>query len=90
MTAETIQEPAEVHGGVHVSLLDPSLHLYTGAPILVRKKVLTFGAGYQFEADAVYGQCAAQTLSKDYQAWTFDGISNIRLLRHLHPFCCVP
>jgi hypothetical protein len=58
---------------VHVSLLDPESSLVYRGTYIGEKKVLTFGAGYQFEADAVYGNLAAQTLDKDYQAWTFDG-----------------
>jgi hypothetical protein len=58
---------------VHVSLLDPESSLVYRGTYLGEKKVLTLGAGYQLEADAVYGNLAAQTLGKDYQAWTFDG-----------------
>ena len=58
---------------VHVSLLDPESSLVYRGTYLGEKKVLTFGAGYQFESDAVYGNLAAKTLIKDYQAWTFDG-----------------
>ena len=57
----------------HVTLLDPESSLVYRGTYLGEKKVLTFGAGYQFEADAVYGNLAAKTLSKDYQAWTLDG-----------------
>jgi hypothetical protein len=60
-------------GRVHVSLLDPESSLVYRGTYLGGKKVLTFGAGYQFEPDAVYGNVAAETLSKDYQAWTLDG-----------------
>jgi hypothetical protein len=60
-------------GRVHVSLLDPESSLVYRGTYLGTKKVLTFGAGYQFEPDAVYGNVSAKTLSKDYQAWTFDG-----------------
>jgi len=58
---------------VHVTLLDPESSLVYRGTYLGEKKVLTFGAGYQFEADAVFGNLAAQTLSKDYSAWTLDG-----------------
>lgn len=57
---------------VHLSLLDPeSLPLYFGT-YFGTKKVLTVGAGYQFEKDAVYGNMGLQTLPKDYTAWTVD------------------
>jgi hypothetical protein len=57
----------------HVSLLDPESSLVYKGTYLGEKKILTFGAGYQFEPDAVFGNVAAKTLSKDYQAWTVDG-----------------
>jgi hypothetical protein len=60
-------------GRVHVSLLDPESSLVYRGTYLGEKKVLTFGGGYQFEPDAVYGNVAAKTLSEDYQAWTLDG-----------------
>jgi len=60
-------------GRVHVTLLDPESSLVYRGTYLGTKKVLTFGAGYQFEPDAVFANLAARTLSKDYQAWTFDG-----------------
>jgi hypothetical protein len=60
-------------GRVHVSLLDPESSLIYRGTYLGEKKVLTVGAGYQFEPDAVFGNLSAATLSKDYQAWTVDG-----------------
>ncbi len=57
----------------HVTLLDPESSLVYRGTYLGAKKVLTFGAGYQFEPDAVYGDLSAKTLEKDYKAWTFDG-----------------
>jgi hypothetical protein len=57
---------------VHYSLMDPeSLPLYFGT-YLGKKKVLTLGAGYQMEADAVYGNVAAASLAGDYTAMTYD------------------
>jgi hypothetical protein len=60
-------------GRVHVTLLDPESSLVYRGTYLGTKKVLTFGAGYQFESNAVYGNLSAKTLPKDYSAWTFDG-----------------
>ncbi len=60
-------------GRVHINLLDPEVSLFYRGTYLGKKKVLTFGAGYQIEPDAVYGNLAAGTLEKDYQAWTVDG-----------------
>ncbi len=57
----------------HVTLLEPESSLVYRGTYLGEKKVLTFGAGYQLEPDAVYGNVAAETLSKSYHAWTLDG-----------------
>lgn len=57
---------------VHVSLLDPEYGLSYKGSYLGKKKVLTLGAGYQTESEAVYGNVAALSLSKDYQAYTYD------------------
>lgn len=60
-------------GRVHLSLLEPESSIVYRGTYLGAKKVLTFGAGYQFEPDAVYANLSAKTLSKDFQAWTLDG-----------------
>jgi Phosphate-selective porin O and P len=60
-------------GRVHLTLLDPESSLVYRGTYLGKKKVLTFGAGYQFQPDEVYANLAAKTLPNDYQAWTFDG-----------------
>jgi hypothetical protein len=57
---------------VHYSFLDPeNLPLYFGT-YFGSKKILTVGAGYQVEQDAVYGNMTLQTLAKNYTAWTVD------------------
>ncbi|KPK27183.1 MAG: hypothetical protein AMJ61_06550 [Desulfobacterales bacterium SG8_35_2] len=59
-------------GRIHYSFLEPeNLPLYFST-YLGDKKVLTVGAGYQFEMDAAYGNQALYTAEKDYRAWTFD------------------
>ncbi len=58
---------------LHVSLLEPEYSIIYLGTYLGKKKVLTFGAGYQIEPDAVYANVAAKTLPKDYKAWTVDG-----------------
>jgi hypothetical protein len=59
-------------GRIHYSFWEPeNLPLYFGT-YLGKKKVLTIGAGYQFELDAAYGNQTLLTLEKDYQAWTID------------------
>jgi hypothetical protein len=57
---------------VHVSLLDPEYSLVYKATYLGKKKVLTIGAGYQLESDAVYGNVAGKDMTKDYLAYTYD------------------
>ena len=59
-------------GRVHVSLLDPEYSLSYKGTYLGRKKVLTIGAGYQMEPDAVYGNVAGKDSTKDYKAYTYD------------------
>jgi hypothetical protein len=57
---------------VHVSLLEPeTLPIYFGT-YLGQKTVLTVGAGYQIEPDAVFANVSAGTMAKDYNAWTVD------------------
>jgi hypothetical protein len=60
-------------GRVHVSLFEPESSIVYRGTYLGEKRVLTFGAGYQLEPDAVYGNVSARTLAKGYQAWTLDG-----------------
>ncbi len=60
-------------GRVHLTLLDPESSLVYRGTYLGTKKVLTFGAGYQFESNAVFANLSGRLLPKDYQAWTFDG-----------------
>jgi len=57
---------------VHVSLLDPEYSLVYNGTYLGKKKVLTIGAGYQAESEAVYGNVAAKDMVKDYKAYTYD------------------
>lgn len=60
-------------GRLHVSLLEPEYALGYKGTYLGSKKVLTFGAGVQYEPDAVYSNTIAKTGAKDYFAWTIDG-----------------
>ncbi len=57
---------------VHVSLLDPEYSISYKGTYLGQKKVLTIGAGYQLEPDAVYGNVAGKDGAKDYKAYTYD------------------
>jgi hypothetical protein len=56
----------------HVSLLDPESSLSYKGTYLGKKKVLTLGAGYQVESDAVYANVAGLDAAKDYKAYTYD------------------
>jgi hypothetical protein len=57
---------------VHVSLLDPEFSISYKGTYLGQKKILTLGAGYQMEPEAVYGNVAGKDMAKDYKAYTYD------------------
>lgn len=59
-------------GRVHFSLLDPEYAYGYKGTYLGTKKVLTIGAGVQYEPDAVYSDVLNRTGSKNYTAWTVD------------------
>jgi hypothetical protein len=56
----------------HVSLLDPEYSISYKSTYLGKKKILTLGAGYQVESDALYGNVAGLIDAKDYKAFTYD------------------
>jgi len=62
-------------GRVHVTLLDPESNLGYKGSYLGKKKVLTFGAGYEMEHNAVYATFAGGVGagSENYKAYTYDG-----------------
>jgi Phosphate-selective porin O and P len=60
-------------GRAHVTLLDPETSYGYKGTYLGKKKVLTFGAAYQFEPKVTYVDPDTQLGKKDYQAWTVDG-----------------
>ena len=64
-------------GRVHVSLLDPESGLGYKGSYLGKKKVLTFGAGYEMEPNAVYSTynvaTSTGTGAENYSAYTYDG-----------------
>ncbi len=57
----------------HVTLLDPENDYGYKGTYLGKKKVATLGAAYQYEPEVAYGDTAARSDKKDYQAWTVDG-----------------
>ncbi len=56
----------------HVSLLDPESDYGYKGTYMGKKKVLTVGAAYQFEADVAYSDTVNKSGGKDYSAWTVD------------------
>lgn len=72
-SADSPKDAFRYTGRIHLTLLDPEHSIHYRGSYLGKKKVLTFGAGYQYEPDVVYGNLAAKTLAKDYTAWTIDG-----------------
>jgi len=57
---------------VHYSLFDPEFSYGYRGTYLGTQRVLTIGAGYDFQSDVVYGNLPGQTDAKDYSAWTVD------------------
>lgn len=70
---EVPKKSPRVTGRLHVSLLDPEADYGYKATYLGSRKVLTFGAAYDYQADVAYGNYPARTDLKDYKAWTVDG-----------------
>jgi hypothetical protein len=62
-------------GRVHITLLDPESGLGYRGSYLGKKKVLTFGAGYEMEPNAVYSSFTGGvgSGSENYKAYTYDG-----------------
>ncbi len=64
-------------GRVHVSLLDPESTFGYKGTYLGKKKVLTFGAGYEMEPHAVFSTFDSATAvgsgAENYKAYTYDG-----------------
>lgn len=62
-------------GRVHITLLDPEAGIGYRGSYLGKKKVLTFGAGYEMEPNAVFSTYAGGVGagSENYQAYTYDG-----------------
>lgn len=69
---EVAKKRPRVTGRVHVSLFDPETDYGYLATYLGTRKVLTFGAAYDFQGDVAYGNFPARTDLKNYKAWTAD------------------
>lgn len=57
-------------GRAHITLLDPEANLGYKGSYLGKKKVLTFGAGYEMQPNAVYS--TGTSGAEDYSAYTYD------------------
>lgn len=59
-------------GRAHVSLLEPESYYGYKGTYLGKKKVLTVGGAYQYEAGVAFSDTANSTGTVNYQAWTVD------------------
>ena len=80
-TSDSIQPESNFRYSVrgHVSLLDPENQYGYKGTYMGKKKVLTFGAAYQFEPKVAYADTVAQTGAEDYKAWTVDAFFEMPL-----------
>lgn len=58
---------------MHWSVFDPEYDYGYRGTYLGTRKILTFGAAYDYQADAAYDNFSAKTGIQDYKAWTVDG-----------------
>jgi len=56
----------------HYSFFDPEFSYGYRGTYLGTQRVLTIGAAYDYQADAVYGNLPGRTDKQDYSAWTVD------------------
>lgn len=66
------KDTPRVTGRVHYSAFDPEYSYGYRGTYLGTQRVLTFGAAYDFQADAVYANLPGRADPKDYSAWTVD------------------
>lgn len=64
--------PPRVTARVHYSVFDPEWSYGYRGTYLGNRRILTFGAAYDYQEDAVYGNLPGRTDADDYQAWTVD------------------
>jgi len=57
---------------MHVSLLDPETDYGYKGTYLGTKRVLTLGAGFDYQPDVAYANYPAKTEPKNYKGWTVD------------------
>jgi hypothetical protein len=70
---EVATSSPRITGRVHWSIFDPEYDYGYRGTYLGTQKVLTFGAAYDFQADAAYRDYSNLKDKRDYKAWTVDG-----------------
>jgi hypothetical protein len=66
------RDSPRVTARAHVSLLDPEYSYGYRGTYLGTQRVLTIGAAYDYQADAVYQNLEGREDAKNYSAWTVD------------------
>ncbi|WP_018233218.1 selenite/tellurite reduction operon porin ExtI [Thioalkalivibrio thiocyanodenitrificans] len=61
-----------ITGRIHYSAFDPEYSYGYRGTYLGTQRVLTIGAAYDFQQDAVYANLPARSDARDYSAWTVD------------------
>lgn len=69
---EVVKKAPRVTARVHWSVLDPEFDYGYRGTYLGTRKILTFGAAYDYQPDVAYANYPARTGSRDYKAWTAD------------------
>lgn len=69
----TPKKTPRVTARAHWTLLDPEFDYGYRGTYLGTRRILTFGAGFDFQGNVAYADVANQTGNKDYKAWTVDG-----------------
>lgn len=69
---EVVKDSPRLTGRVHWSLWDPEFDYGYRGTYLGTRKVLTFGAAYDYQADVAYADYTNRGSSSDYRAWTTD------------------
>lgn len=71
------QNNPRITARAHVSLWDPEFNYGYQGTYLGTQKVLTFGAAYDTQAAAAYGNYLSRSEVKDYKAWTVDAFMEL-------------
>lgn len=76
-TDKSPKKTPRVTARVHWSLLDPEFDYGYRGTYLGTRRVLTFGAAYDYQANAAYSDYANRSGIKDYNAWTVDAYTEL-------------